>query len=81
MPDLDIRIVGREDSPPFPDIDPVEVSLDVAVVLEAGMASGLPSVALLFTLPDGSRAIAQTSLAIIDGLAAAGRGATQRWES
>lgn len=81
MLDLDIRIVGVGDRPPFPDlIDSPEVHLDAAVVLEAGMASGKPSVALVLTLPDGSKAIAQTSLAIIDGLAATGRGAAQRWE-
>ena len=54
MPDLDIRIVGRNDTRPVSTFAP-EVSLDAAVVLEAGMTSGRASVALLLTLPDGQQ--------------------------
>lgn len=33
--------------------------------LEGGMASGKPSVAFAFTLPDGSAVLAETSLALL----------------
>lgn len=45
---------------------PVQVTEDVEIVtLAGGMTSGAPSVAIRLNLPDGSVAIAQTSLALL----------------
>lgn len=77
MPNADVTIV-RQGEPPWSDIDPErlihQTDLRVAI-LEGGMASGAPSVALRFDLPDGEVLIAETSLATFTSVMAAARGA------
>jgi hypothetical protein len=84
MPSIDTVIVRKGDAPPWSDVgsdrfgpvfhpDP-EQSWKVAV-LEEGMGSGLPSVALRFDLPDGTTMIAETSLAIWSSVTIMARGA------
>ena len=80
MPDIDIHIVRHGDPAPWADhyqgTPPIEADGSWKVVLlEGGMASGLPSVALELTVPGIGRVIAQTSLALWTGVTLAGRGA------
>lgn len=65
MPTIDVKIVRRDDPPPFPQAQNV-VHLPDAVwelaALEGGMQSGKESLALRLTLPDGTEVLAETSL-------------------
>jgi hypothetical protein len=75
---MDIRIVDNDTKPPWDDINFSKmVHLPDAVwkvaLLAEGMGSGLPSVALRLTLPDGTEVIAETSLAIWSSVTIAGR--------
>lgn len=66
MPRLTIMLPGSE--PVWPELEPAEIihlandapAIQVAV-LEGGMKSGLPSLALRLDLPDGKIVIAETS--------------------
>lgn len=82
MPALPIHIVGRGDPPPFAGtahlmIDHVaDVEL---VILEGGMQSGLSSVAIKLTRPDGTYVLGETSLRLMAGALGALLGAAERW--
>jgi len=78
----EVRIVDRGDEPPFPVLPgPLQkCKLDRAALLQGGMASGKPSVAFIVDLPAGGVAFIETSLANFEMMAAAFRGAVQRWE-
>ena len=66
MPAMTIKLPGSE--PVWPELEPAEIihlandapPIQVAV-LEGGMRSGLPSLALRLDLPDGKIVIAETS--------------------
>lgn len=77
-----IKILDKGQGPAFPDLqDKVvhQVNLDRFVILQGGMKSGKPSVAVLAELPNGEWVFVETSGRIFDGLMAALRGALQRW--
>jgi hypothetical protein len=81
MPDISLSIVRAGSPPPWEDIatgglpfTDLGESWKVAV-LERGMRSGDPSVALRLDLPDGRILIAQTSVAAWIAATAAMRGA------
>ncbi len=82
MPVVDVKIVRNGDRAPWPDI--ADAAAPTAVVhdgrwqvalLEGGMASGKPSVALRLDLEDGRTVISQTSLEGLIATLAAARGA------
>lgn len=83
MPALDIRIVRRGDHPPLEELTGGKKLIHLgegtsmaAVLLEGGMASGAPSVALGIDLEaTDSYIVAETSLALFISLMAAARGA------
>jgi hypothetical protein len=77
MPTADIHIVRRGDPPPWEDVEnPSHYGGPIGfAVLEGGMASGLPSVAVRLPLPDGSTMIAETSLQLLAGVVIAARAA------
>lgn len=85
MKPIDVRIGEKGDtSPLFPELSADNTllhhaDLDRVGILQAGMESGLPSVAPLATLPDGSVAIVECSARNFMALAGALRGACQRW--
>lgn len=66
MPSMTIKLPGSE--PVWPELQPAEIihlandapAIQVAV-LDGGMRSGLPSLALRLDLPDGKIVIAETS--------------------
>lgn len=70
MPAITLRIVRRGDPAPWPDLAPGsqpfthldEDALQVAV-LEGGMTSGKPSVALRIDLPGGQVVVVENSMA------------------
>lgn len=79
MPEMDIRIHHPSDDPIWPDltsetVEQIDVEWQV-VFVEAGMASGDPSVMLRLNRPDGAPVIAETSLALFAGAVIAARGA------
>ena len=64
MPSIDVRYLKVGEPPPFPDVDPVVHDNQgdwTAVVIESGMESGQPSVALMVPTPQGT-VILETSL-------------------
>ena len=79
----DIRIQAKSDQdkgPLFPEISPKQNGKIIKMgILEAGMASGKTSVALIMEMDDGTHIAAETSAAIFLGMAAAVRGACQRF--
>lgn len=80
MPDLGINIIRVGDDVPWPDLDRdalvhlPDSSWQVAI-MERGMNSGLPSIALRILLPDGNTLVAETSLALWSSVTIAGRAA------
>jgi hypothetical protein len=79
MPALDIKIVRFGDEVPWPEVDREQIlhytdTMKVAV-LEGGMSSGKPSVALRIDLDDGRTLIAETSLDLLIGVLATAHGA------
>jgi len=83
MPTAKIHIVKIEDGEanewPWPDVDREAMIHDTepwdVCILEAGMSSGKPSVALRFNLPDGKVLVSETSLAMLIAVMAGARGA------
>lgn len=78
MPVSHITIYRTGDEQVLWDAPGVEVDPDEpwdVVLIEGGMTSGKPAVAVRWHLPDGSYAVAQTSLEQIIGIMAAARGA------
>ena len=81
MPDLDIKIIRYGDAPPWADIPlgALEHVPDIAsiAILEGGMSSGLPSVAVRVNIPGKAPRVvlAETSLRLFIGALAAARGA------
>ena len=74
MPSIDLKLEGDEAWPDLADREVIEIPEEAAigvVVLPGGMASGKPSVAFRFDLPDGRVAIAQTSLDLFQAAARA----------
>lgn len=79
---VDIRIVRRNDPPPFAELaekEAVETGITRMCVLEGGMKSGKASVVLLADLPNGAVAFMEMSADMLESLAAAARGARQSW--
>lgn len=81
-PEARVDVVGRDDPPPWEEVVadlPLE-SIEEGrwAILEGGMTSGNPSVALLLRTSEGW-VVYQTSLAILEAVVAAGRGAQERW--
>jgi hypothetical protein len=81
MPTMRITVVHKEDPAPWGDLlDRKVLALDPetpwhVVIIEAGMDSGAPSIALRIDLEDGTPLIAETSLAAWLTATAAFRGA------
>lgn len=69
------------DKPLFPEYAEkyIEGKLVAFSILEAGMVSGKTSCAVMIELPDGSVAGAELSADMMEGLAAATRGAVARF--
>lgn len=68
MPAITLQLDGPEALTPIPEgaaVHHVTAAFEVALVL-GGMQSGAPSVMFSIPLPDGSRAIVETSLALLD---------------
>jgi hypothetical protein len=68
MPSITIKLDGPEALTPIAEgakVHHVTAPFELALVL-GGMQSGAPSVMLSIPLPDGSRAIVETSLALLD---------------
>lgn len=81
MPAVNIKVAHDDDEVAWPEIN-VENIVDVpdeamwnVAIMEHGMGSGLPSVALNVRLPDGTEVVAQTSVAIWSSVTIAARGA------
>lgn len=61
-----LRIVLEGDGA-FPDCDPLKIGTATTIARFAGgMGSGKSSVTIELTLPDGSKALGQTSLAMLE---------------
>lgn len=78
MPAMDLRIIRQGDPPPWTDIsEAIHLPDDTwkVAILEGGMTSGKPSLALRFELPDGKIVIAETSVAAWSAVTVAARGA------
>lgn len=83
-PFSDIRVVvhDHDDPPPFPDLAASQIidgEATRAAVLRGGTAKGRASVAILADLPDGRVIVIQTTARLLHMLAAAARGAQDRW--
>lgn len=80
-----IKVHERDnDEPTFPEYQNktiVEGKLAGFGIMENGMQSGNTSVAFFVEMPDGSITVAQVSAGIMDGLAAALRGAEERFSA
>ena len=74
MPELDVIIHRVGDPSVVHEPDVRESTIEKAVVIEAGMASGKPAVGFLIRLPDGGLTFVQTSAALLDMVCAAARG-------
>ncbi len=71
MPVMSIKFAGRGDDTLWPDLDRTTVihtkdAISLGV-LDGGMTSGSPSVALRIDLPDGRTVIAETSAKLFVG--------------
>lgn len=82
MLDLTVTIVRNGDEAPWPELRAADTTLHHVThgnlgvaILEAGMSSGRPSVALRVTLDDATVVIVETSLALFAGAVIAARGA------
>lgn len=76
MPAIAIKLDGPEELTPIPPgakWHHVTEPLEVALVL-GGMVSGAPSIMMRIALPDGSFAIVETSVALLEMLTGAIRG-------
>lgn len=82
MPHLDIKVHRcNEKEPVFSEVQPkAELELQKAAILEAGMASGEPSVTFFLKDPSsGEFYMAQTSVGILNMLMSAINGAKGHW--
>lgn len=78
----EVKIVAEGDPPPYPDLADKtlhHVGFDRMVVLQGGTTGGRASVMIFAELPDGSFAYLETTARVFEMLAAAVRGACQRW--
>lgn len=76
-----IIIMGKDDTTGF-GLDPKvtrEGQIKQAAIIENGMQSGKDSIAFDILTPEGTHLVVQTSVALLDTLLAAARGASQRW--
>lgn len=84
---LDLRILdypepGKELPGPWPDLvgaDIIHLHPKRACILEKGTAMGKPTVMLLAETNEGKWVNIETTLAMLDTIFAAARGAEQRW--
>jgi hypothetical protein len=81
MPYLNIKVNRINDKEPaWPDIQKcTELSLERAAILEKGMASGKTSVTFALQDSSGNYFAAQTSVAILETLLGAIKGAEANW--
>jgi hypothetical protein len=67
---IDLKLVGDKAWPDIKDRHIIHLGNDAPpiglTVLEGGMASGKPSVAIRLDLPDGRIVVAETSLALLE---------------
>lgn len=77
-----IIIMGKEDTKGF-ELDPqyiAEGQIKQAAIMEAGMQSGKDSVAFDIVVEgEKKHIVVQTSVALLEGLLSAAKGAGQRW--
>ncbi len=81
MQHVDIKIVDTPDDAPNYRRDQPHVKaakLKSAVIVCNGTTTGRPSVDLVFTDDEGNTFVAMTTAGLVDGIAAAARGAVQR---
>jgi len=76
MPSIIVKLDGPEALTPIPEgatLHHVTEPIEIALVI-GGMQSGAPSVMFSIPLPDGSRVVVGTSLALLDATCRAMRG-------
>lgn len=82
MAPVTVKIVEIGDPPPFPELGAKGVQCvpcDRVAILQGGTTSGLPSVAFLATLPDGSEVMLELTGRLLVTINGALMGAAQRW--
>lgn len=79
-----VRIMDKGDpGPAWADLTEKDIALHCTltrvVVIQGGMQSGLPSVALVMDLPDGKKVVAEVSARLFETASGAVRGACKKW--
>jgi hypothetical protein len=82
MTEVTISLSPIKDRPAGPIFEPATIpcgQLSAVKIIEGETENGRTAIAILITMPDGTKVMAKTTARIIDGIAGAVRGACTMW--